>query len=382
MLWYNAPTMQAVDFNSIKPIASTKQKVVVAMSGGVDSSTVAALLANQGHEVIGVTLQLYDHGLALGKKGACCAGQDIYDAQMAAEKIGIPHYVLNYESIFKQAVMDDFADSYLRGETPIPCVRCNQKVKFQDLFKVAKDLGADCLATGHYVQRKEENGKAQLHVASDISKDQSYFLFATTQEQLDFLRFPLGGLNKPQTRILARQFGLEIADKPDSQDICFVPNGSYSSVIEKLRPGSLEPGNIVLKDGTVVGKHDGVIGFTIGQRRGIGVATGEPLYVVKLKPESKEVVVGAKSDLMSNTLTAKEINWLGEESIPESGMECTVRLRSSHIGLQAMVFPLANNRMKVVLEESYNGITPGQACVLYKDTRILGGGWIERQEQD
>jgi tRNA-uridine 2-sulfurtransferase len=372
--------MQAIDINSIKPIASTKQKVVVAMSGGVDSSTVAALLANQGHEVIGITLQLYDHGLALGKKGACCAGQDIYDAQMAAEKIGIPHYVLNYESIFKQSVMDDFADSYLKGETPIPCVRCNQKVKFQDLFKVAKDLGADCLATGHYVQRFEENGKAQLHVASDISKDQSYFLFATTQDQLNFLRFPLGGLNKPQTRILAKQFGLEIADKPDSQDICFVPNGNYASVIEKLRPGSLDAGNIVLKDGTIVGKHDGVINYTVGQRKGLGVAAGEPLYVIKLKPDSKEVIVGPKSDLMSDSLTAKEVNWLGDTPIPESGMECTVRLRSSHIGLQAMVYSLPDNRINVVLEEPYNGITPGQACVLYKDTRVLGGGWIERKE--
>lgn len=371
--------MQEVYNSIIEPVSTIKQKIVVAMSGGVDSSTVAAILADQGHEVIGVTLQLYDHGVALERKGACCAGQDIYDAQMAAEKIGIPHYVLNYESIFKESVMDDFADSYLRGETPIPCVRCNQKVKFQDLFKVAKDLGADCLATGHYVQRIENDGKAELHVGSDMMKDQSYFLFTTTQDQLDFLRFPIGHLNKSQTRKLAKQYGLEIADKPDSQDICFVPNGSYSSVIEKLRPGSLDEGNIVMKDGTVVGKHNGIINYTIGQRRGLGVSHETPLYVIKINPNENEVIVGYKEDLLSNHLIAKEVNWLAGE-IPPEGVKCTARLRSVHKGLQATVFAEDGNKIRVALEEPYNGITPGQACVLYDGTRLLGGGWIEKSE--
>lgn len=363
----------------VKPISATKSKVVVAMSGGVDSSTVAAILAHQGHEVIGVTLQLYDHGLALEKKGACCAGQDIYDAQMAAEKIGIAHYVLNYESIFKQNVMDDFADSYLRGETPIPCVRCNQKVKFQDLFKVAKDLGADCLATGHYVRREENQGKAELHMAQDHLKDQSYFLFTTTQAQLDYLRFPIGGLNKAITREIAKHFDLTIADKPDSQDICFVPNGSYASVIQKLRPGALDSGNIVLKDGTVLGKHDGIINFTIGQRKGIGIASAEPLYVIKINPEKHEVVVGPKSDLSATELFVKELNWLESQESLQNEIKCSVKLRSAHKPLPATIKYLADGKAKVILDEPYAGITPGQACVMYQDTRLIGGGWITQQ---
>lgn len=359
-------------------ISTTKSKVVVAMSGGVDSSTVAAVLAHQGHEVIGITLQLYDYGLAVGKKGACCAGIDVYDAQTAAQKIGIPHYVLNYESVFKDAVITDFVDGYLRGETPIPCIRCNQKVKFKDLFKFAKDLGADCLATGHYVRRKELNGKAQMHSGVEENKDQSYFLFATTQEQLDYLRFPLGGFNKQQTRELARYFSLDIADKPDSQDICFVPNGSYAAVIEKLKPGAVEPGNIVTKDGTVLGRHDGVINYTIGQRRGMGLASTEAYYVLKINPEKHEVVVGFKADLGGHELTISELNWIGDQQLSEKGINCSVKLRSQIPPIHARVFPISPTRAKVVLSQPYHAITPGQACVMYDDTRVLGGGWIER----
>jgi tRNA-specific 2-thiouridylase len=363
----------------IAPIARERCKVVVAMSGGVDSSTVAAILAHQGHEVIGITLQLYDHGLTLGKKGACCAGQDIYDAQMAAEKIGIPHYVLNYESIFKQSVMDDFADSYLRGETPIPCVRCNQRVKFRDLFKVSQDLGAHCLATGHYVQRIVSNGKAELHSGADLHKDQSYFLFSTTQEQLEYLRFPIGGLHKDETRKIAHYFGLEISDKPDSQDICFVPQGGYASIIEKLRPGALDAGEIVLKDGKVIGKHNGIINYTIGQRRGLNIANKEPLYVIRLDPEKNQVVVGLKEDLKDSELMIKDINWLSESGQLAKGVTCQVKLRSMHKAIDAKICGLSDNKAKVILGAPYEGIAPGQACVIYDNTRVLGGGWIERK---
>jgi tRNA-specific 2-thiouridylase len=356
-----------------------QKKIVVAMSGGVDSSVVAALLKSQGYEVIGVTLQLYDHGLALQRKGACCAGQDIYDAQMAAEKIGIPHYVLDYESIFKQEVMEDFADEYIRGNTPIPCVRCNQSVKFRDLYKVAKDLGADALATGHYVRKEIIDGKSVMLRGKDPKKDQSYFLFATTQEQLDYLMFPLGDQDKSITRQMAKDFGLDIADKPDSQDICFVPNGDYASVVERLRPGALDPGEIILHPfDKVLGTHNGIINFTVGQRKGIGVSYPEPLYVIKIDAESKKVYVGEKEYLLSNDVFVQDMNWLGVE-IPEEGIVCSVKLRSAHAGLPATILPASGKRALVKLHEPYQGVTPGQACVAYLGDRLLGGGWIVRE---
>lgn len=352
-------------------------KVVVAMSGGVDSSVVATMLHKQGYQVIGVTMQLYDHGIALEKKGACCAGQDIYDAKRVADMMGFPHYVLNYESIFKEEVMVDFADSYLRGETPIPCVKCNQSVKFRDMFKVAKDLDADALATGHYVQRKiSDKGEVQLHKAIDNSKDQSYFLFATTKEQLDYVHFPLGGLEKEETRKLAEEYGLEVANKPDSQDICFVPDGSYSKVIERLRPGALDEGEIVHVDGTILGKHNGIINFTRGQRKGLGISSPEPLYVVKVNAENNQVIVGPDSALDSDYFYIKDINWLDKNQITEDGYKATIKVRSAQKGMEAMLFPDNDNRIKVVLSNPERAVTPGQACVAYDGDRVVGGGWI------
>ena len=277
------------------------------MSGGVDSSCVAALLAEAGHEVIGVTLQLYDHGQAVGKKGACCAGQDIQDARAVSEKLDIPHYVLDFEQRFREAVIEDFADSYAKGITPIPCVRCNQRVKFRDLLDIARDLGASALATGHYVRRVETDDGAELHTAVDEHRDQSYFLFTTTAQQLDFLRFPLGDLEKSETRKLAERFGLPVADKPDSQDICFVPSGSYSNIVEKLRPGAAEPGDIVHIDGRVLGRHEGLIHYTVGQRRGLAVAVGEPLYVVRIEPATRRLVVGPRPATLANILISKTL---------------------------------------------------------------------------
>ncbi|HFQ15040.1 MAG TPA: tRNA 2-thiouridine(34) synthase MnmA, partial [Rhodobacteraceae bacterium] len=306
-------------------------RVVVAMSGGVDSSVVAAKLAEEGYEVIGVTLQLYDHGAALAKKGACCAGVDIHDARRVAEMLGVPHYVLDYENIFRDAVIEEFADSYLAGATPVPCIRCNERVKFQDLLGTARDLGADCMATGHYVQRLAGARGAELHRAVDASRDQSYFLFSTTREQLDYLRFPLGHLaTKGETRALARRYGLDVADKPDSQDICFVPDGNYAGVIEKLRPGAAEPGAIVDLDGRVLGDHRGVIHYTVGQRRGLGIGgLQEPLYVVRLDVAARQVVVGPKAALSTRVIGVKEINWLGDAPLASAAeYHVEVRIRS------------------------------------------------------
>jgi tRNA-specific 2-thiouridylase len=353
-------------------------------TGGVDSSVVAALLKRDGYDVVGVTLQLYDHGAAVNKPGACCAGQDINDARRVADRLGIPHYVLDYESRFREAVMDDFADSYLAGETPIPCVKCNQNVKFKDLLALARDLGADCLATGHYVQRVAGAAGPELHRAHDPARDQSYFLFATTRDQLAYLRFPLGGMPKRETRALAAEFGLEVADKPDSQDICFVPSGRYADVVAKLRPGAIDPGDIVHVDGRVLGRHDGVIGFTVGQRRGIGVATGEPLFVVKLDAQKRRVIVGPRSALAVTRFALRDVNWIGEAATSEDalhGRRVLVRVRSTRPPVPGRLDTRAG--WFVDLDAAEEGVAPGQAAVFYDadaPTRVLGGGWIARTQ--
>lgn len=361
--------------------APADTRVVVAMSGGVDSSVVAAMLKDQGYDVIGITLQLYDHGVAIQKKGACCAGQDIHDARRVSEAIGIPHYVLDYESRFKDSVMEDFADSYIRGETPIPCVRCNQEVKFKDLLLTAKDLDADVLATGHYVRREGDINQAEMHRAVDPLKDQSYFLFATTQEQLNYLRFPLGGMVKEDVRKLAEKYGLTIANKPDSQDICFVPEGGYASVIERLRPGAGEPGEIVHLDGRVLGTHKGIIYYTIGQRRGLGIGGGDPLYVIKLDPIKKQVIVGPKEALEISKVEIKELNWLGNQNIPEDGVDITVKVRSTRPAEAAKLYKGQNDdEAYFLLKQPEYGVSSGQAAVFYDDDRLLGGGWITKAE--
>lgn len=355
-----------------KPEAETR--VVVAMSGGVDSSVVAALLKDQGYDVVGITLQLYDHGKAVGRTGACCAGTDIHDARRVADSIGIPHYVLDYESRFRQSVMDDFADSYLRGETPIPCVQCNQEVKFKDLLETARDLGADCLATGHYVRRLGGLDAPELHIAADPARCQSYFLFSTPREALAFLRFPLGGLHKPEVRALAEKYGLAVAAKPDSQDICFVPSGKYVEVVEKLRPGAIEPGEIVHIDGRVLGQHKGIIHYTVGQRKGLEIGgLAEPVYVVKLDPETRRVIVGPRAALLTASLALRDVNWLGEE-IPAEGVPLTVRVRSTSRPVAARF--MAQPAPHVVFDEPEAGVSPGQACVFYSGERVLGGGVI------
>ena len=362
-----------------KPPSETR--VVVAMSGGVDSSVVAAMLADEGYDVVGVTLQLYDHGAALAKKGACCAGIDIHDARRVAEEMGFPHYVLDYENIFQDAVIDEFADSYLAGATPVPCIRCNERVKFKDLLETAKDLDADCMATGHYIQRKMGPNGPELHSAADPSRDQSYFLFSTTPEQLEFLRFPLGHLaSKDETRALAKTYGLDVADKPDSQDICFVPNGNYAQVIEKLRPGAAEPGDIVDTEGNVLARHKGVIHYTIGQRRGLGIGgLGDPLYVVRLDVENKQVVVGPKSMLATRVIPVREINWLGDEPFDtRTEWHLSVKVRSTRPPREAIIRPLGPTTAEVELLTPEEGVSPGQACVFYDpdSSRIYGGGWI------
>ena len=362
-----------------KPPAQTR--VVVAMSGGVDSAVVAAHLAEAGYDVVGVTLQLYDHGAALAKKGACCAGRDIHDARRVAEQLGVPHYVLDYENTFRKAVIDDFADSYLAGTTPVPCIRCNERVKFKDLLETAQDLEADCLATGHYIQRRVGPHGAEMHRAADAARDQSYFLFSTTREQLDYLRFPLGHLaSKADTRALASKYGLGVADKPDSQDICFVPNGDYATVIEKLRPGVTDPGEITDMYGKVLGTHRGVIHYTIGQRRGLGIGgLSDPLYVVKLEPENRRVIVGPKEALLTRTIPVREINWLGDTPFDSrESREVDIRIRSARPPRPARIRPESATRAEVELITAEEGVSPGQACVFYarNGSRILGGGWI------
>ena len=360
--------------------------MVVAMSGGVDSSVTAALCKLSGYDVVGVTLQLYDHGLAIQKKGACCAGQDIADARAVADRLGIPHYVLDYEDRFSDAVMEDFADTYLAGATPIPCVRCNERVKFRDLLGTARDLGGVAMATGHYIRRTDGPNGPELRRAADPGRDQSYFLFSTTREQLGYLRFPLGDLPKDDVRAIATEFGLVVADKPDSQDICFVPEGKYASVVERLRPGAAEAGEIVHLDGTVMGRHPGVIHYTVGQRRGLGVATGEPLFVVRLDADTRRVIVGPREALLIARIRLKDVSWIGDgplEAAAKAETPVAVKVRSTRPPAPARLIWTGGN-VAVELEAPEEGVAPGQACVFYSidagHDRVLGGGWISGTE--
>jgi tRNA-specific 2-thiouridylase len=359
------------------PGAPSRHRIVVAMSGGVDSSVTAALVAQAGFDVVGITLQLYDHGAATGRKGACCAGQDVRDAAQVAEQLGIPHYVLDYEARFREAVIADFADSYGRGETPVPCIRCNERVKFRDLLVTARDLGASALATGHYARRLAGANGPELHRACDLSRDQSYFLYRTTRAELDFLRFPLGGLAKDETRALARDLALPVADKPDSQDICFVPQGSYAALVARLRPDAGEPGEIVDQAGRVLGQHRGIAHFTVGQRKGLGIAAGEPLYVLRIEPATRRVVVGPQSALGTMLVPLSEINWLGPPLVDGADVRVTARLRSAQTPVPGWFKPAAGNG-ELVLDRAAGAVAPGQAAVLYDGERVLGGGWIGR----
>ena len=379
--------------NSLDLLGHPKDcRIVVAMSGGVDSSVVAGILVREGYDVVGMTLQLYDHGKAIHRKGACCAGQDIHDAKRVADRLGIPHYVLNYENRFREAVIDSFADSYMMGETPVPCITCNQTVKFADLLATSKELGAAALATGHYIRSHIADpltGRRAMFRPQDDNRDQSYFLFATTQEQLDYLRFPLGDLPKSETRALARELGLDIADKPDSQDICFVPDGKYADIIAKLRPQAAEPGDIVHLDGQNLGRHNGIINFTIGQRRGIGVATGEPIYVVHLDADKCQVVVGPKEALATHRLQLRDVNWLGDDSLSSiaakarNGMPVLVKIRSTRPPVEARLF-VQDDGVFIDIIDGESGVARGQACVFYTPedayTRVLGGGFIAQAQ--
>ncbi|MDF2766213.1 MAG: tRNA 2-thiouridine(34) synthase MnmA [Rhodospirillales bacterium] len=355
-------------------------RVVVAMSGGVDSSVAAALVAAAGYETVGITLQLYDHGAAVSRPGSCCAGQDIRDARRVADRLGIAHYVLDYEQRFRKQVIEDFAASYAAGETPIPCVRCNERIKFHDLLGTARELGAAALVTGHYVRRLLGPDGPELHRAADPSRDQSYFLFATTREQLDYLRFPLGGLPKSETRAIAERLGLPVAAKPDSQDICFVPQGRYAAVVEKLRPGAAEPGDIVHVDGRVLGRHRGIIHYTVGQRRGLGIGVdGAPLYVVGLDAANRRVMVGPQSALGNNRVRLRGVNWLGASPVPEEGARIQAKLRSAAEPADATMRSMAEGGL-VDFDVPQMAVAPGQAAVFYQGSRVLGGGWIAASE--
>jgi tRNA-specific 2-thiouridylase len=355
-------------------------RVVVAMSGGVDSSVTAGLLAEQGYDVVGITLQLYDHGAAPRRIGACCAGQDIHDARRVADALDIPHYVLDYQARFRREVIETFAEAYARGLTPIPCVACNQTVKFRDLMRTARDIGADALATGHYVRRVAGARGPELHRAVDGARDQSYFLFATTPEQLDYLRFPLGDMAKDEVRRHGERLGLAVAAKPDSQDICFVPDGDYAAAVRRLRPEASRPGDIVDRAGRVLGRHSGIAGFTVGQRRGLAIGgTEAPLYVLAIDPVGHRVVVGDKSDLARPSVALADVNWLAAAPIPPAGIDVAVKLRSMQTAVAAQLFARPGGAAEVILAAPENVAAPGQACVFYDGDRVLGGGWIARR---
>ncbi len=366
--------------------APADHRIVVAMSGGVDSSVTAALLVAAGFEVVGITLQLYDHGAAIGKKGACCAGQDVRDAALVAERLGIPHYVLDYEARFRQAVIEDFADSYRRGETPVPCIRCNERIKFRDLLETARELGASALATGHYARRVPGPDGPELHRARDGARDQSYFLYRTTRAELDFLRFPLGALAKDETRAVAREFALPVAEKPDSQDICFVPQGSYAALVTRLRPEAGEPGDIVDCAGQVLGRHPGIAHFTVGQRKGLGLGAAEPVYVLRIETATRRIVVGPKSALGETRIALAELNWLGPPLAGGGGVPVAAKLRSTQPPVPAMLYSgaaaagTAPGEAELVLDAPAGAVAPGQAAVLYDGERVLGGGWIRRRD--